>query len=58
MPVIPAQPVASASQSTASGNTMRVQFVSPENSKSEGVFKPSDATALLRVLKDAGARTV
>ncbi|MCF7964217.1 MAG: tape measure protein [Methylobacter tundripaludum] len=58
MPVIPAQPVASASQSSASGNTMRVQFVSPENSKSEGVFNPSDATALLRVLKDAGARTV
>ncbi|MGZ8221926.1 MAG: hypothetical protein ACXWT0_09785, partial [Methylobacter sp.] len=57
VPTLPAQAVAPSNQS-ASGNMMRVQFVSPDGSKSEGMFNSSDATTMLRVLKDAGARTV
>lgn len=58
VPTLPAQTVVPASQSASSGNMMRVQFVSPDGSKSEGMFNSSDAAAMLRVLKDAGARTV
>jgi tape measure domain-containing protein len=58
MPELPTQAIAPAGQSASPNAMMRVQFASPAGEKSEGLFKQSEATAMLRVLKEAGARTV
>lgn len=58
MPTLPAQAVAPAGQSAAATKMMRVQFAAPGGAQAEGLFNQPDATAMLRVLKDAGARTV
>jgi TP901 family phage tail tape measure protein len=58
MPELPAQSVPQSSQSATANGMMRVQFASPAGEKSEGLFKQSEATAMLHVLKEAGARTV
>jgi tape measure domain-containing protein len=51
------QPSAPASASSPSGS-MRIQFVSPKSESVSGQFSQSDATGLLRILKDSGAITV
>lgn len=56
MPSIPSVPSAQASGGVQ-GSTTKIQFVSPKGETANGHFGESDATAILRVLKDAGART-
>ncbi|WP_432745765.1 tape measure protein [Methylobacter sp. G7] len=59
-PVLPAKASSGNGQAQAQGSstTVKVQFVSPTGSQSAGRFNPSDASAILQVLKDSGARTV
>lgn len=45
-------------QAQGSSSSLTVQFVSPTGSQSAGHFTPGDATAILQILKDSGARTV
>jgi tape measure domain-containing protein len=58
-PSIPAVPktAATAPVDAGPGRTERIQFIAPNGQSLTGEFNPGDMDKMLRILKDAGART-